>query len=130
MAARELWAALNLLDRQLVDREGAMCGMVDDLELERSEPDGTLLVTAILSGPGTLASRLGAPRLGAWLRRAISAADPNADDPVRIPFRRVTDIGSHISLSLDAADTATAASERWVREHVIGHIPGSRRAPE
>lgn len=33
MAGRVLHAGLQLLDRQLVDRNGHLCGKVDDLEL-------------------------------------------------------------------------------------------------
>jgi hypothetical protein len=34
MAGRTLEAALHLLDRQLVDKDGRLAGKVDDLELE------------------------------------------------------------------------------------------------
>jgi hypothetical protein len=27
---------------------------------------------------------------------------------------------------MDSEDAASFASERWVRDHVIGHVPGSR----
>ena len=50
---RVLHAGLHLLDRQLRDRHGRLCGKVDDVELERTA-DGTVVVTAILSGPGHL----------------------------------------------------------------------------
>ena len=43
---------------------GALCGKVDDLELERTADDGEVYVTAMLSGPGHLLYRLGRRRLG------------------------------------------------------------------
>ena len=57
-AGRVIDAALQLLDRQLIDSDGAAAGKVDDLELTELE-DGSLVVTAVLSGPGALAPRLG-----------------------------------------------------------------------
>ena len=124
---RELYAALGLLDRQLIDREGHLCGKVDDLELEGEEGSSRLYVSAILSGPGTLAYRMGRHRLGRWLQRLNAFLVPNADgDPARIPFSKVTDIGDHVALAAHGDDLATASVERWARDHVISHIPGSR----
>ena len=59
---RRILAALDLLDRQIVDDESMMAGKVDDLEFEQSN-EGYLYVTAILSGLGALGPRLGG-RLG------------------------------------------------------------------
>jgi hypothetical protein len=64
---RRLDAALQLLDHQLIDRDGALVGKIDDLELARSET-GHLVVTAILSGPGALG-----PRLPGVLGRSVLA---------------------------------------------------------
>jgi hypothetical protein len=139
---RQLWAALHLLDRQLLDRHGQMAGCVDDIELSPGA-EGTLYVSAILAGPGVLAPRLGAPRFGAWRRRSqqLWANDrherdghdrPDAEgtDPTRIPFGRVQRIASHITLAADSDELASYASERWVRDHVIGRLPGSDHAAE
>jgi sporulation protein YlmC with PRC-barrel domain len=128
---RELYAALHLLDRQLIDRDGRFCGTVDDLELDATE-EGTVYVTAIISGPGALWFRLGRRRLGSWLRRHVAAVAPTADedasenDPDRIPMRHVSDIGAAIHLAADRYELGGGAGERWVRDHIIGHIPGSR----
>jgi len=51
-------AALNLLDRQIVDKDGRMAGTVDDLGLTE-DPKGPPYVTAILAGPGALARQVG-----------------------------------------------------------------------
>jgi hypothetical protein len=130
-AGRRVWAGLQLLDRQLVAHEGALVGCVDDLELTASEDGNSLYVTAILSGPGALTYRLGRRRLGRWLRRMhpfVSARDD--DDPTSIPFNCVMDIGADIKLGLDAEEVGVASVERWVRDHVIDRIPGSRHEPE
>ena len=51
-------------------------------------------------------------------------------DPVRIPFNLVQDIGDHVTLGADRDDVGTASGERWFRDHVVAHIPGSGHAPE
>ena len=129
METRRLWATLSLLDRQLLDRDGRMAGNVDDVELELS-PDGSLVVTGLRAGPGALARRLGARRLGTWLDRAHRQVDHDGHDHTLIPLRHVADLGSAIRLSLDRTDVATFHLERWVDDHVISHIPGARHAAE
>jgi len=128
--ARRLWAGFQLLDRQLVDRDGRMAGNVDDLDLTRDEVTGTVYVTALLSGPGALSTRLGWRRLGRWLRRVAGFVSATEDDPIRIPLGRVADVADHVTLSLDRDEVGSALGERWVRDHVIAHIPGSRHEAE
>jgi hypothetical protein len=119
-----------------------MAGCVDDIELSASA-DGTLYASAILSGPGVLAPRLGATRFGAWRRRSqqLWANDPGANDPgnstdnaghdpTRIPFGRVQTIASHVTLAADRDELASYATERWVRDHIISRLPGTDHAAE
>lgn len=128
MDARSLWAALHLLDRQLVDREGRMCGNVDDVEIDL-DADGRAYVSALLSGPGTLAPRLGMRRYGDWMRRAHALVHGDGEDPARIPLARVAGIDNHVTVSLEHDELGSMDGERWVRDHIIGRIPGSRHAP-
>jgi hypothetical protein len=128
-AARKLWAVLDVLDRQLVDREGRFAGTVDDVELVAGD-EGTLFVDALLAGPGVLVRRMGGQRFGAWVEGFARWASPEPTDPNRIPLARVADLGSHISVSLDHDEMGSFTTERWFRDHVIEHIPGSRHAAE
>jgi hypothetical protein len=48
---------------------------------------------------------------------------------VRIPFSLVSDVGNHVTLAMDSEEVATFAAERWTRDHLISHIPGSRHEP-
>jgi hypothetical protein len=126
MTGRVLHAALHLLDRQLRDRDGQLCGKVDDLELAATD-EGTIYVTAVLSGPGHLLYRTGRRRLGRWLGKLTTHIERSSlDDPGRVPYDRVRAIDVTVDLAVDADDMATFAVERWTRDHVIGHIPGSR----
>ena len=130
-SGRVLHAGLSLLDRQLVDRSGRLCGKVDDLELTDPDEHGTIYVAAVVTGPGALLTRLGRHRVGRWLRELTVRVFPSdLEDPGRIPFSRVADIGNHVTLSLDHEQIATFAGERWFRDHVVGHIPGSRHDPD
>jgi hypothetical protein len=125
-----LHATLDLLDRQLRDRQRALCGNVDDLELTFTD-DGDLYVTALLSGGGALAYRMGRRRLGTWLHRASERLHDDDHDRSRIPMAAVTNIGPSIDIAADAGDLANHDLERWVGTHIIDNIPGgSHRAAQ
>jgi hypothetical protein len=127
-APRRLRAALNLLDHQIVDCDGALAGKVDDLELQATAPGEPPQVTAILSGAGALAAQIGG-RLG----RAIEATEGRlADSPVpsRIPFAYVRSVGSRVTTRVPRSALPTNRAESWVRTRIIEHIPGAGHAPE
>ena len=114
-AGRRLHAALDLLDRQLRDRNGRLCGNVDDIELARSADTGEVYVTALLSGPGHLAYRLGRRRFGRWLRdAAVHSAPPGTDGSGRIPTERIEEGLRRLGRVLDdpPGRRATATASR------------------
>jgi sporulation protein YlmC with PRC-barrel domain len=128
-AGRVMYAGLELLDRQLIDRDGWLAGKVDDLELDISS--GELpVVTAILSGPGALSSQLGG-RIGRWLasvhRRLRADAESGA---ARVPFGVVKRVDDHVELTIDRESLESYEGERWARDVVISRIPGAGHAPE
>jgi len=130
VAGRILHAGLDLLDRQLVDKDGRLAGKVDDLELELPDGGGPPTVTAILAGPGALSRRLDG-RFGAWLE-AVANRLREGDErrPARIPFGVVEEIGSAVDLSVAKAGLETDRLEAWTRQRVIGRLPGAGDAPE
>ena len=131
MTGRVLYAGLELLDHQLRDRRGRLCGNVDDLELERSPETGELYVTALVAGPGALLQRMGRRRLGRWIEHANRLVNEPDRDPTLIPLSLAATIGPNIDLAVDAEDLGTFATERWVRDHLIGRVPGNRHdAPQ
>jgi sporulation protein YlmC with PRC-barrel domain len=87
---------LELLDRQLVDREGVLCGKVDDLELETGA-DGSLVVAALLVGPGAWPERLPGPLRGV-ARRLLG------ERAARVLWREVVEVDSAVHLSRRAAE--------------------------
>jgi sporulation protein YlmC with PRC-barrel domain len=125
MSGRRLDLHLQLLDRQVVDQDGKLVCKVDDLELEVDE-GGQPYVTAILAGPRALGPRLGG-RLGRWVTGiATRLADDRDSGPQRISFALVEEVGSAIRLGVRRQDLQVEPLERWVDEHIIGRIPGSR----
>jgi sporulation protein YlmC with PRC-barrel domain len=124
-------AGLGILDRQIVDSDGRLAGKVDDLELVfPEEGSGAPYVVAIVSGPGALARRLGG-RLGAWIKAVQGRLhDERLPRPARIPFSVVKRIGNDVEVSVERDTLESDRTERWVRERVIGKIPGAQHAPE
>jgi sporulation protein YlmC with PRC-barrel domain len=134
---RVLDAQLHLLDRQVLDRDGIPVATVDDVELAPLPGTGagpgagpgtgtgpgphdggmpTLVITALLTGP-VLGTRMagGRPPESRWLR---------------IPWRLVTDVGTVVRLGTSGSDLDVTWTERWLRDHVIGRIPGGRHDPD
>ena len=124
--ARRLDAALELLDRQLVDKDGRLAGKVDDLEL--TDPGEGLdppRVMAILTGPEALAGRL-RTGFGRWLRQ-LSLRLLAPQGPSRVPVEQVEEIGSSIRLRVAAGRLGTG--QGWAGR-LIGRLPGAGDAAE
>jgi len=113
----------DVLDLLLIDRDGEPMGRVDGIVMTW-QPDAPPRVTHLEMGGVTLAQRLPRPLRPAmlWLARALST---RARDPYRIPVERIVHVGRHIQIDLDASRSPARASEHWVRDHIIGRIPGS-----
>ncbi|WP_345762113.1 hypothetical protein [Diaminobutyricibacter sp. McL0608] len=122
VAGRILDAQLDLLDRQIMDRDGVPVSTVDDLELTTPndlghlDPERPPVIEALLTGP-ILATRIFGGRL------------PDSRF-IRIPWRVVSDPGIVITVGVTADSLDASWLERWMRHHVIAHIPGGRHDPE
>ncbi|MEU4360579.1 hypothetical protein [Promicromonospora sp. NPDC023987] len=134
---RVLDARLHLLDRQVLDVDGTPVCTLDDLELDvvaGSRPaagpdrspgsgdqppiDGSVpvVITALLTGP-VLGTRVfgGRPPVSRWHR---------------LPWSHVTDLSSAVHLGVSGSRFDATWLERWVRNHIIGRIPGGNHDPE
>jgi sporulation protein YlmC with PRC-barrel domain len=112
--------ALHLLDRQLLDSEGRMLGKVDDVEL--SEVDRELTITALLTGPAALLDRLGG-RLGRvlverWGQMRVS--EPDRTRPWRIDVDDVDRLDSAVHLAVRRDGVLRRDRER----HRLGRLTG------
>jgi sporulation protein YlmC with PRC-barrel domain len=97
----------DVRDLQIVDSEGACCGIVDDIELE-GEAGGTLAVKALLVGPGAWRGRLSRPLL--WLLQRLAGKHV-----VRVPWSQVKQISSTVTLASTARQLGLARSEERAR---------------
>ena len=122
VAGLVLDAGLDLLDRQILDRDGVPVSTVDDLELTTPDdlahldPEHPPVISSLLTGP-ILMTRVFGGRL------------PDSRF-IRIPWKVVSDPGVVVSLGVDADSLDASWTERWMRDHVIGRIPGGRHDPE
>ena len=129
-AGRRVWAALELLDRQLIDRRGRLVGKVDDVEFATGDDPGALPhVSALLAGVGALANHIGGelgPALAAAERRLAHAQR----SPSRVDYALVNDLASAVHLNAERDDLDTNRAERWTRDVIIDKIPGAHHAAE
>ena len=130
-AGRRVLLGRQLLDHQIVDRDGRSAGKVDDLELTIPDDEDAAVtrpvVTAILSGRGALAHRLGG-RVGRLAQSLSRRLVPDGAPPGRIGFGDVTAIDDHVTVALDATELATYVVDHVLREAVIERIPGAGRS--
>jgi hypothetical protein len=130
-AGREIWAVLELLDRQLVDRDGHLVGKVDDVEFTIDDEPGALPhLTALLSGLGALANNLGGDTGAALAAAERRLAERRDRQPSRVDIATVTEIASAVELDADREDLDTNRGERWVRDVIIDKIPGAGHVAE
>ncbi|MCV7218192.1 hypothetical protein H7J51_23250 [Mycobacterium crocinum] len=108
-------ARLHLLDRQMLDADGAAVGIVDDLELSDMS-DGVPHVTAILTGQ-VLFTRIFGGRQPASRLQAL-------------PWRLITKVDAALHVSPEADHFDGLWIEHWLRDRFIARIPGGRHAAE
>jgi sporulation protein YlmC with PRC-barrel domain len=115
---RELLLMRDLVDNQLTDSQGERITKVAGVEVELRA--GTRpVVRALLVGPEPLARRIG-PRVGRLMERITGGRREG-----HIPWERVEDAGPDVKLNVPASATGATHAEDWVREKIVGKIPGS-----
>jgi len=121
-AGRVLDAQLHLLDRQVLDHDGTPVTAVDDLELSEV-PLGTEL-------DGVEAPVIENLLAGAVLGTRLFGGRTPDRRWHRIPWSDISQLAVAIHLETAADDYEVGWSERWVRDRIIGRIPGGRHDPE
>jgi sporulation protein YlmC with PRC-barrel domain len=123
-AGRMLDARLHLLDRQVLDDSGEPVGIVDDLDLDGITNGGASIPR------GTAPPRVSGILSGQVLATRIFGGQPPRAKLQPLPWRLVAKIGAVVQLRPTDQSFDGLWLEHWLRDHVIGHIPGSRRAAE
>jgi hypothetical protein len=119
---------LDVLDQQLLDRHDRKAGKVDGIAIEIREGEPPR-VAYLDMGVDVLARRV-SPRLERWLqawRKWIGRAAP---PPFQVPWSKVKKVHLTVDTDIDAGEEPGYLVERWLAEHVIGHIPGSEISHE
>ena len=120
---RVLDAHLHLLDRQVLDVASVPVTAVSDLEL--SDVDSVENIA-----PGTPAPEIVALLSGPVLGTRIFGGRPPSSRLQRIAWSAVYEVGVVIRLAVKGETLDLTWTERWVRDHIIGRIPGGRHDPE
>ena len=120
----DLHLVRDVLDKPLVDRNGAPLGRVDGLVLvaRKGRPPR---VAGLEAGPTVLADRI-SPGLGRRVRKLLGRLGERAGKPVRIEMDRVRHFGLSLQVDVDARRTSAYAIETWLREKVVSRIPGGK----
>jgi sporulation protein YlmC with PRC-barrel domain len=113
----------DVLDREVVDRNGHEMGRVDGILLD-STPGEPPRLAAILIGPSALGDRVH-PGLGRFVRMIERFCNLTHDRPARIDFTDIAEIGRKVRLRVTVGDTGVDAVERRLR-HWVRRLPGSR----
>jgi sporulation protein YlmC with PRC-barrel domain len=113
----------DLLDKQVVDRNGREMGRVDSviLEMRAGAPPR---VAAIELGPAVLAARV-RPILGRWIGALEHAAGVGDGEPVRIAFEDIVSIADHVKVDRSVGESGVATIEQRLRAWLSG-LPGMR----
>ncbi|NYJ10871.1 hypothetical protein GGI64_001918 [Rhizobium leguminosarum] len=114
----------DVLDKQLVDRDGVKMGKVDGIVAELRQ-DGPPRVVAIEVGAIAMAGRLG-HRPQRWITWfATKLGGDRHSKPHRVAWSAVHGIGIDVQLNAAVKDTAIFDWQDWLRERVVGKIPGA-----
>ena len=122
-AHRIMDAQIHLLDRQVLDVHDVPITAVDDLELS-DVPRGAPIPE------GTPAPVIENLLSGAVLGTRIFGGRPPAHRWHRVPWKLVRAVDSAVHVRVEADELEASWPERWIREHVIGRIPGGSHDPE
>ncbi|MBT2367281.1 PRC-barrel domain-containing protein [Streptomyces sp. ISL-10] len=126
MTVDALDAGLDLLDRQVIDRDGKLLGKVDDLRFDDSAAGSPPVLAALLIGQRAFGQRLGG-RLGRWWV-AVAGRMAGGATPVEVSVRHVRELGPALTLDVRAESLpGLGRAERLLSHGFVGKIPGAHR---
>jgi len=114
----------DLLDKQIVDRNGREMGRVDRIVMAAvagSQPT----VIAIEVGASALGTRLGRA-FGRWIAGILHGFGVDTGQPVRIHVSQILDAADKVKVDLAFGETPAANVERSLAR-LVSRLPGARR---
>jgi hypothetical protein len=113
----------DVLDTNVVDRNGREMGRVDGILLEQ-QAGHPLRLAAIVIGPAALGDRLH-PAIGRMVRRIEKRFGLDRNRPAHINFADIDSIEDKVRLRLTIGETAVEAVEQRLRAWIL-RLPGAR----
>ena len=113
----------DCLDKQLIAGKKKPVGRIDGIVMVidgHHQPR----IAAVEVGSVTQARRLHRA-LGRWMARLAGRWGKMRPNPYRIPWAALTPEDNDFRVDADIRDIPTLAWERWLRDRVIGRIPGA-----
>src|SRR5207247_7677198 len=113
----------DVLDKQLLGDDDERMGKVDGivLSLQEGQPPR---VAFLETGASVLARRVSRRLAGAI--ETLERRWGIRQGPMRIPWERVRTTGTDVKVEVDARKSSAFAWERFLRDRVIGKMPGAR----
>jgi Fe2+ transport system protein FeoA len=115
----------DVLDKQIEDKKNVKIGKVDGIIIALRKGRAPRVI-ALELGTATVATRI-SRGLGRLVERLEEKLGITKGERVRILFEHVTRTGIDVEVDIDGKHTGALKWEDWLRDHVIGPIPGSRR---
>jgi sporulation protein YlmC with PRC-barrel domain len=109
----------DIMDQQVVDADGRLMGKVDGVMIELHK-DGDARLAGLVIGGTSLLWRLNR-RLARWAEARLGGEGRIT----YVPWSKVRKIGVDIKVDVEASRTPSFHWEHWVRDRLIGRIPGA-----
>jgi sporulation protein YlmC with PRC-barrel domain len=109
----------EIMDQQVVDRDGRLMGKVDGIVLELHQGDAARIAGIVIGGTTLLW------RIHRGLARWAEGRLGGEGRTTFVPWSKVLKVGVDVKVDLEAPRTPAFHWEHWVRDHVIRRIPGA-----
>ena len=113
----------DVLDQQIIDREGHKAGKVDGIALE-IRADGPPRVAYLDIGTDVLARRF-STRLERFVQSIHRRVQGARRKPFQVPWQNVERVAISVNLDVDCTEYSSYHVEKWLRDHIITKIPGN-----
>jgi hypothetical protein len=115
----------DVLDAQLLDRNGENIGRCDVLMLELRDGMPPRVAAILVGGPARH------QRIGRWMTGLAKLFGGDAERGLsRIPFAAMRSLGDTVQLDVLRDELPSEHVEQWLAKHIICRIPGAQQKKE